>query len=787
MIGAAVDPKLSFNVNTFAIYRNFARLRAARLMTEPSQNAPLDFLATCPKGIESLLMEELAALGGGACKATVAGVYFSADLACAYRACLWSRLANRIVLILGRTPLVESAAELYDGALAVSWPSHIASGKTLAVDFHGRSEQIRHTRFGAQTVKDAVVDSLALAGLARPNVDTKAPDLRLYAHLHRANLTLGIDLSGDSLHRRGYRKEVGHAPLKENLAAALLVRAGWPERAKQGEALVDPLCGSGTLLIEAALMAADQAPNLHRQRFGFQGWAGHDAAIWQELKREAEARASIGRKRCKTTLYGFDQSPAALSAARANAMRAGVPALIELDGQSLNKLSRPEALTGQSGLLITNPPYGERLGELPELVGLYATLGDKAKALFPGWTLALFTGNPDLGHRLGLRAHKQYALKNGALDAKLLLMAIGEGKAPPRSAQSGSESEPGPQGSEESRASEGRAPEDASNKATEAATERHVSENARMFANRLAKNQKRLKKWLKQSGETCYRVYDADMPEFALAVDRYAGKVHVQEYAAPKTVNAAQAQKRLFDALEVLPEALGVRPSDIYIKRRERQSGSAQYQKRDASNERFEVREGSARLWVNLRDYLDTGLFLDHRPVRRMLGEMASGKRFLNLFCYTATATVQAALGGASDSVSVDMSNTYLEWAKDNFVLNDLDLRRHKVVREDCFRWLESADTRFDLIFMDPPTFSNSKKMRDTLDIQRDHPRLIELAMARLAPGGTLVFSNNQRRFKLDEAVSERYQVEEITSKTFDPDFARRTNLHHVFTLSHKA
>ena len=736
-------------------------------MTELSQTAPLNLLATCPKGIEGLLADELTALGAEPGKTTVAGVYFSADQAPAYRVCLWSRLANRVILLLAREAMIETAEQVRDVVARIAWSQHLAPGKTLAVDFHGRSDHIRHTRFGAQTVKDGVVDALQLGGRERPNVDTKAPDLRIYAHLHRANLSLGIDLSGESLHRRGYRRDVGHAPLKENLAAALLVRAGWPERAKAGEPLIDPLCGAGTLLIEAALMAADQAPNLNRERFGFHGWAGHQDVVWSELKREAEARASIGRKRCKTELMGFDQSPAALTAAKSNAMRAGIPALITLHGQSLAQLTRPETLTAEQGLLITNPPYGERLGELPELVQLYAQLGEKAKALFPGWTLAMFTGNPDLGHRLGLRAHNQYALKNGALDAKLLLMEIGSVRPAPQ--QSGEPSEAGvaPQASSTAKPA--------------------VSENAQMFANRLAKNQKRLKKWLKQSGETCYRIYDADMPEYALAVDRYGDRVHVQEYAAPSSINPVQAQKRLFDALEVLPEALGVDPSKIYVKRRERQTGAAQYQKREASGERFEVQEGSARLWVNLRDYLDTGLFLDHRPVRRMLGEMASGKRFLNLFCYTATATVQAALGGASDSVSVDMSNTYLEWARDNFALNKLDPRLHRVVRDDCFRWLETANAQFDLIFMDPPTFSNSKKMRDTLDVQRDHPRLVELAMARLAPGGTLVFSNNQRRFKLDEALSERYAVEEITTRTFDPDFQRRTNLHHVFLLRHSS
>lgn len=170
---------------------------------------------------------------------------------------------------------------------------------------------------------------------------------------------------------------------------------------------------------------------------------------------------------------------------------------------------------------------------------------------------------------------------------------------------------------------------------------------------------------------------------------------------------------------------------------------------------------------------------------------MAAGKRFLNLFCYTAAATVQAALGtqeagGASDSVSVDLSNTYLDWARDNFTLNGLDPARHRVVRDDCLRWLETAKAEFDLIFLDPPTFSNSKKMEGTLDVQRDHVRLIELAMARLAPEGTLVFSNNQRRFQLDQALAERFVVKEISARTFDPDFERRPDLHHVFLLRHR-
>ncbi|MFW3613950.1 bifunctional 23S rRNA (guanine(2069)-N(7))-methyltransferase RlmK/23S rRNA (guanine(2445)-N(2))-methyltransferase RlmL [Billgrantia antri] len=728
-------------------------------MSESSQRQIWSFLATCPKGLEELLADELRTLGAEPNKTTVAGVHFRADLEGAYRACLWSRLANRIVLSLLREEGIERPEALHRAVAGVDWSRHLRSGATLAVDFHGRSEHIRHTRFGAQTVKDGVVDALQAQGRPRPGVDLQSPDLRLNAHLHRGRLTLGVDLSGDSLHRRGYRRDVGHAPLKENLAAALLIRAGWPQRLRDDEVLVDPLCGAGTLLIEAALMAADMAPNLGRVRFGFHGWAQHDEALWAELRREAEARASIGRKRCRNRFYGFDESPPALAAAKANAMRAGIPALIAFSGASLGQLQRPAGLdVDVRGLVITNPPYGERLGELPELVTLYRELGQGVQRAFPGWRLAVFTANPDLGHRIGLRADKQYSLKNGPLEAKLLLMDIPA------------------EGAEEAAAPAGAAAR---------------SKGGQMFANRLEKNRKRLRKWLKQSGETCYRLYDADMPEYALAVDVYHGRVHVQEYAPPRSVNAAQAQRRLFDALQVIPEVLDVDPGQVVIKRRERQSGKAQYRKHAASGERFQVSEGRARLWVNLRDYLDTGLFLDHRPVRRMLGEMAAGKRFLNLFCYTAAATVQAALGteesgGAADSVSVDLSNTYLEWARDNFALNGLDPAHHRVVRDDCLRWLETARAEFDLIFLDPPTFSNSKKMESTLDVQRDHVRLIELAMARLASGGTLVFSNNQRRFQLDDRLPEHFAVEDISARTFDPDFTRRPDIHHVFLIRHR-
>ncbi|WP_251976781.1 bifunctional 23S rRNA (guanine(2069)-N(7))-methyltransferase RlmK/23S rRNA (guanine(2445)-N(2))-methyltransferase RlmL [Salinicola avicenniae] len=719
-------------------------------------NSLLSLTITCPWSVEPLLAEEVAGFGAEIQKSTVAGVQALADRQSAYRICLWSRLANRVILTLGRARGCDEPAAIVDAVRSMPWADYLRDGQTLAVDFHGQSSAIRHTRFGAQVVKDGIVEAMTAAGRSRPSVDTRDPDVRIYANLHRGQLTVGIDLVGASLHQRGYRRDTGHAPLKENLAAALLVRADWPARAKRGESLVDPMCGAGTLLIEAAMMAADIAPQLQRERFAFQRLANYEPAQWHELAREAKVRAEVGRRRAKASLWGFDQSPQAIAAARSNAMRAGIPALITLAGGSVKSLARPSE-AAESGLVITNPPYGERLGELPELVSLYSDLGARLKRDFGGWQLALFTGNPDLGHRLGLRAHKQYAFKNGPLDCKLLLADIARRDVD---------------------ASEAPATGGEARTAT-------LSEGARMFANRLRKNRKRLAKWLKQSGEACYRLYDADMPEYALAIDVYGHQIHVQEYAPPKSVDATKAQRRLLDALSAIPEALEVRPEQVHYKQRERQSGRAQYTKQSDSGDRFVVEEGPAKLWVNLTDYLDTGLFLDHRPVRRLLREQAAGKRFLNLFCYTGTATVHAAIGGASDSLSVDLSNTYLEWARYNFTLNKLDPSRHRVVRDDCLHWLETAGGTFDLIFLDPPTFSNSKRMAGTLDIQRDHAQLIALAMARLAPGGELIFSNNQRGFTLDDTVATRHVVEEITAQTYDPDFTRRANLHHCFRIRH--
>lgn len=714
------------------------------------------WFASCPKGLESLLASELTSLGAGKTRETVAGVYVEGTLAFAYRACLWSRLANRVLLPLEKFE-VSSADDLYRGVRSIPWETHLTPRQSIAVDFIGSNEAIRHTKFGAQQVKDAIVDQLQDYFGERPDVDLQNPDLRINVRLAKDAVTVSLDMSGGSLHKRGYRVAMVPAPLKENLAAALLLRAGWPEIAARGGALIDPLCGSGTFLIEGAMMVADMAPGLIRERFGFHGWAKHDETLWQDIRQEALARCEAGLSREIPEIRGYDKDTRAVSAAQENIACAGLEKWVRVMAKPIEAFKKPTHRETGDGLIICNPPYGERWGDMEELKPLYQTLGEVAKRECPGWRMAVITGNAELAGELRLRADKKYQFFNGTIPSQLLLFQLRE--------------------------ADDRNPQPRSDESAAA-----LGEGAQMFANRLKKNARKLAGWLKASGVNCYRLYDADMPEYAVAIDVYQDAIHVQEYAPPITVDEASANRHLTEIRQALlslyPESRG----KLFFKERRRQKGDSQYQRQPSGSSHNAVQvvtEGAARFEVNLSDYLDTGLFLDHRPVRRMIGAMARGKRVLNLFCYTAAASVHAALGGATSSLSIDMSNSYLEWAGRNFALNGLDLKQHQLLRADCLEWLEREQGAFDLVFLDPPTFSNSKKMEQVLDIQRDHGALIAHAMAMLAPGGTLVFSNNFRKFSMDQAVLQNWQVEAITEQTFDPDFQRDQKLHNCWLIRH--
>ncbi|MBM4200947.1 MAG: 23S rRNA (guanine(2445)-N(2))/(guanine(2069)-N(7))-methyltransferase, partial [Gammaproteobacteria bacterium] len=372
------------------------------------------FFATTPLGLEGLLATELAALSAQETREARAGVHFRGSLATAYRACLWSRLANRILLPLARFP-AATPDELYAGVRSVDWAEHLRTNGTLAVDFVSSRSSITHELYGAQKVKDAIVDQFQERCGSRPDVRLTEPDIRVNLHLDRDMATLGLDLSGDSLHRRGYRLSGGAAPLKENLAAAMLIRAGWPAMAGEGGVLLDPMCGSGTLPIEAALLAADIAPASLREYFGFLGWEQHQPALWAAFRAEAAERRAAGLDRLPR-IVGFDLDRQAVSAAWQNVARMGLQGRVHIERKDFAE-ARPHA---ERGLIIVNPPYGERLGEAAELGSLYRQAGRTFREHFQNWRLTMLTGNPELAFQLGIRAQRSYALYNGRIPCRLL-------------------------------------------------------------------------------------------------------------------------------------------------------------------------------------------------------------------------------------------------------------------------------------------------------------------------------------------------------------------------------
>lgn len=718
------------------------------------------FFISCPKDMEGLLQAEVTDLGATSTKLSLAGLYATGTLEMAYRICLWSRLANRLLYILTQQP-VTSVTMLYDAVSSIEWLDHIAPECSLWIDFSGECPGITHSTFGAQKVKDAIVDQVRDRIGLRPTIEKDQPDIRINVFLFRGIATVSLDLSGESLHRRGYRVDAGVAPLKENLAAAILIRSGWPQLMNSPEStFIDPMCGSGTLLIEAAMMAADIAPGLLRSYFGFRAWKYHQPELWASLRKEAVARKEAGLAKDLPDIRGYDADPRVLGHANANIERAQLDGEISVSVKELAKLVRPTHKSQAPGLIVTNPPYGERMSDMATLQHLYHYLGQKLREEFPNWQAAIFTGNSQLGKTMGIRARKKYAFFNGTIPCDLLLFTITPEwfviDKPPATL-------------------ENRAPKDLD-----------LGSGATMVANRIKKNLQKLERWLKTSNSDCYRVYDADIPEYAVAIDRYKNYFHVQEYAAPKTVDEDKAAQRLQEAVAAVKQVFQAENKAVIVKQRLKQKGKNQYEKLAQHKQYFEINEEGAKLLINLTDYLDTGVFLDHRPVRRMIRQMAKGKSFLNLFCYTATATVHAGIGGARRSTSVDMSATYTDWARSNFALNGLSESLHNVVQADCLPWLQKNQQVFDIILLDPPTFSNSKRMQDILDIQRDHVNIITLCMRSLSKDGVLIFSNNFRKFKLDAEGLSHYHVEDITSKTFDPDFARDLKLHHCWLIRHK-
>jgi 23S rRNA (guanine2445-N2)-methyltransferase / 23S rRNA (guanine2069-N7)-methyltransferase len=695
------------------------------------------FFASASRGTEEVLARELQALGLQPTETVGAGVAFGSTLEDAYRACLWSRVASRILMPLADFEAADPDA-LYEGVHGMRWTDHLGPERTLAVSVAGARSPVGPSHFIALKTKDAIVDRVRAEVGSRPSVDKRRPDVRVHVHVRGVHTTVSLDLAGRGLHRRGLGRSGGVAPIRENLAAALLHMTGWPERSGSVP-LLDPMCGSGTFLVEAAGMALDVAPGLARDRTGLEGWRGHDRALWGRLRAEAKERRAAARGR-EVRIRGFDASPESVEAAREVVEHAGLAGRIGVDLVELRDAEPPWA---DAGTIVANPPYGARLGEAGELGPLYELLGDVLKRRFPGWSAWVLSGNRALEKRIGLRPAARHEVFNGPIRCRFLEIPISSERV---------KGDTGP-------------------------AWRKPGDEARGFGRRFAANLKERRKWADAEGVACYRLYDADVPIFNLAVDWYDGQVRIAEYPRPRKVKSADAERRLREAFDTVAGFLLVDPADIVLQAsvpdgRDRGPGQG--------GSFVEVQEADLRFRIDLAGRPGTGLDLGGRLLRRWIRDRAAGCHVLDLFSGTCTASVVAARGRARSTTSVEPSETLLAWGRHNFALNRIAAeRRHRFTRADPMRFLESQRDvrRYDLIVVAPPTRSRPRRTGAGFDVERDHVALLTAAARRLANDGEIVFSTNLRTLALREGELPGLRAREITEEVTPPDFARRPGM----------
>lgn len=679
-----------------------------------------EFFASCLAGLERLLASELEAIGIGRVRPLSGGVSFFGSALDGERACLWSRLASRVTLVVGRVSAADADA-LYDGVMSLPWEETVAPHATIAVRAHGANDQLRNSQFTALRVKDAVCDALREARGVRPDVDAKRPDVAIEVRIREARATVSVDLSGAPLHARANTCN-RDAALECAYAAGLLAAAGWGSLAANGWAFRDPVRSDSVLADEACAMVAGEAPGLARHRWGFLGWGAHDVDAWNDELRQARA-----------------------------AVRKDAP-----------------ALQGGAPLLIASVFLPEEVSDARFSAAFESFCSACATA--PEESRFAVAGAPDAQDRFERRIA---TLTVGA--GHIAVPIVISDEPPARAAEI---VVPDAHGGAEHRVA-----------VLEATSDQFVA--------RLRKAAKERRKWARREGVTCYRLYDSDLLDYAVAIDVYEGAreaegktfLHIAEYKPPASVDADRARRRLSDVLSLAPVALGVPADHVFVKTRQRAKGGSQYRLDARRAYITHVSEAGLVFEVDLSSYLDTGLFLDHRETRMKIGQMARGARFLNLFAYTGTATVHAAHGGARTTTTVDLSNTYVAWAKRNMELNGFTGREHAFVRDDVMSWITQArraGERFDLAFVDPPTFSNSKSMGSrTWDVQRDHAELLIGVSRLLSDDGVAVFSCNLRTFKPDVDRLAKYgvEIEDVSAETIPHDFSRTPNIHRCYLV----
>lgn len=689
-------------------------------------------------GTEKLLEKELLSLGVKNINVINGGVYYESNDRVLYQSLMWSRIASRIYLCIKKFS-INNRDDLYHNVFDINWNEIFDINNTFLVSFQGTNNIIRNSLFGALITKDAIVDQFKKKYSYRPSISLIEPDIRIKLLLFNNNiLHIMLDLSGESLNKRGYRQFCNTTPIKENLGTAIVLNSGWNKNIP----MIDPMCGSGTLLIEAAMIASDRAPGLRRLKWGFQSWKQYNQNLWKNVVIEAEERFKIGIKKCfKNYFIGYDYNPEIIKKAIINASNAGVLEIVQFSTQNLNDLKNIYN-TEKIGIILSNPPYGERCQTESQLVGLYVQLGIASKKYFKNWKLSIFSSSIFLLQFLQMHSYKEHAFRNGSLNCIQRNYVV-------------------------------------------------FSQNSKFQGNeykdRLNKNFKILKKWSDLEKLQCFRVYNADLPNYNIIVDVYHTWIVIQEYQAPKLIDYNKALKRLSDAIYYTKEILSISINNIILKTRQKNKNKTQYKKLFNRNNFITVQEYRAKFLVNLTDYLDTGLFSDKRLIRKLLGIMAKGKDFLNLFSYTGTASVYAGLAQANSTTSVDISNTYIKWSMRNMSLNNLTGSQHHFIQTDCLNWIKKTNQKFDLIFINPPTFSNSKKMQKSFDLKRDYLDIMIHLKKILRYNGDIIFSSSTRNFEInfDHIKPMKLHAKKITKKVQSKDFLKNSNFYHSWLITH--
>jgi 23S rRNA (guanine2445-N2)-methyltransferase / 23S rRNA (guanine2069-N7)-methyltransferase len=650
----------------------------------------LRFYVTCAVGLEELAAGEISRAGGTVQRLSTGRLGVTGSLETAYRLCLWSRFSSRVVLRLARFA-ATNGDEIYEGARKIRWREHIDPRASFAVNARiDTNRELNHSNYAALRIKDAVADYFRDRVGYRPSVRAVRPDVQLILRIAGGSAEVGVDLAGESLHRRGYRTGAHGAPLKESLAAAIVAMSGW----RMDEPLVDPFCGSATLLIEAAMMACDTAPGLYRSYFGLLGWAGHRADLWRSLISEATQRKKDGGARRPPPLLGYDGDPEMVKTARHTLARAGFGNKIEVAVGDCAFLQ----VEADSGLVVCNPPYGNRMIAKRAAGYLYRGFGERLSEQCDGWRLGFFTGLPECAEFVGVRWRKKIRLQNGPLSCRLFVGKIERrSKAPfhPRLA-------------------EGLSPPDG---------ETHSARTLRdTIAHRFT--------WARLREIECFRCYDGELPGYDVRLEWYRKYMVVSERADSQASPPASNPQPMAHMVNDVRTLLGLSRDQVILARPRRPDDSR-------PPRLYEAGEQGGIFLLDFASASSFGLPLEQRELRAKAAAVAAGKRCLHLYSGTGVLGVLALRGGAHRWVGVEPDPELHGRAELNRARNGLSEKGLELIQEECLAWLGGGRSCFDLIIVDGTAAVFDEKM--------DH--LIMAALGRLEAGGMVWFWGTRAPF----------------------------------------